>query len=284
MTLVTRLSLSFALLLPATAAAQGAPREEPSEAPARPTSADPPAPAGEGATPNEADHAAAAAPYDDVIIAPPQSPPDPASLVPPGGVPVVGQPEPQASQPPRPEPSSPEPAPEPIRYSVGIHIRAAFPAESGFDQTMSGFGYSGVRLEPVGYLDVALPTVEWLWLGARAGLRGRNWTHAYRDSAVVSGGDLLLTAQVRFLVGTIFELGALVGGGFGAMVVQLNGVSSDQVVGRVELEVTAAFRVGSNFTIGPRFGWSYFQWDNIYEQDSLDIGGGFFGIALEGRE
>ncbi len=227
---------------------------------------------------------------DDVIISQPDPPPTPeassdAPLVPPGGVPVVGMPV-QAPEP-RAQPPEVQPPPPPAipRYSVELQTRVAFPAESSFDQAMTAFGYSGVRVESIGYIGVAIPTLEWLWLGARYGMRGRNWTHPDQESAVVAAGDLLLTAQVRFLVGRVVELGVLFGGGAAAMVVQMNGVSSDQVVGRFQLEATLAFRIGPNFAIGPRIGWSYFQWDGMNRYDhGLDIGGPFIGIGLEGRE
>ncbi|MEZ4338860.1 MAG: hypothetical protein R3B82_19760, partial [Sandaracinaceae bacterium] len=125
----------------------------------------------------------------------------------------------------------------------------------------------------------------WLWLGGRFGMRGRHWTHPSRDSAVVSAGDLLVTAQVRFALGRVVELGVLLGGGAGVMVVEMNGVASDQVVGRFQVEAIAAFRVGRHFALGPRVGWGYFQWEGMNRYDhGLDIGGPYLGLSLEGRE
>ena len=228
-----------------------------------------------------------------MIIAPADpAPPTPTTIdpnrphVPPGGVPTVGLPEqaPTPRQPLRQEPPPPPPLPTPS-YSVELQLRSAFPVESSFDQVMSEFGYDGVRIEPVGYVGVAVPTLEWLWLGARYGMRGRNWTHPDRPSAVVAAGDLLGTAQVRFALGRVVELGVLFGGGAGVVVLQLNGISADQVVPRFLIEGTVAFRIGANFAFGPRIGWDYFQWEGMNRYGhGLDIGGPFVGIGLEGRE
>ncbi len=235
--------------------------------------------------------AEAAPPVDDVIVRQPDPPPPAPGegpLVPEGGVPVVGmplQPAPAPGPPPGPPPR-PEPPPiPPPRYSVELQLRVAFPAESSFDRAMASFGYSGVRIEPIAYLGVQIPVVEWLWLGGRFGMRGRHWTHPDRDSAVVSAGDLLLTAQVRLALGRVVELGVLLGGGAGVVVVGVNGVASDQVVGRFQVEAIAAFRVGPHFALGPRVGWGYFQWEGMNRYDhGLDIGGPYLGLSLEGRE
>lgn len=242
----------------------------------------------------------AATPADDVIVSQPDPTPEPppsterppGPLTPPGGVPVVGMPvEPPPPTPmERPQAPLPPPHPEPPpipppQYSLELQIRVAFPDESSFDRAMSAFGYSGVRVEPVTYLGVQVPLLEWLWIGGRFGMRGRNWTHPDRDAAVVAAGDLLVTAQVRLALGRVVELGVLFGGGAGVVVTQLNGVAADQVVGRFQVEAIAAFRVGPNFALGPRLGWGYFQWEGMNRYDhGLDIGGPYFGLSLEARE
>jgi len=225
--------------------------------------------------------------HDDVIVANPSTEPPP--LVPEGGVPEVGppvSPVPQQDPELRPVPQRPPPEPIPVPlYSVEIQIRGAFQEETSFDRTMGAFGYSGTRAAPVVYAGAAVPLVEWLWLGGRIGMRGRLWTHPERESAYATAGDLLLTAQVRFRLGRVVELGVLAGGGAGIVMLELNDVMSDQVVPRFQAEATVAFRVGNHFTLGPRFGWEYFQWEgmNRYD-DGMDLGGFFFGLGLEGRE
>jgi len=150
---------------------------------------------------------------------------------------------------------------------------------------MNAFGYSGTRAAPVVYAGVAVPLVEWLWLGGRLGMRGRQWTHPERVSAYATAGDLLLTAQVRFRLGRVVELGVLAAGGAGIVLLEVNDVVSDQVVPRFLAEATVAFRIGNHFTLGPRFGWGYFQWESMNRyDDGMDLGGFFFGLGLEGRE
>lgn len=234
--------------------------------------------------------------HDDVIVTMPGPAPDPVvapappaptgPLVPPGGVPQVGpvqrtRPVPATL---RPRPPPPPPIPPP-RYSVELQLRLAFPGESSFDRAMTAFRYSGVRVEPVGYVGIQVPLVDSFWIGARYGMRGRQWTHMERDAASVSAGDLLATAQVRFSLGPVVELGVLLAGGVAFLNVQMNGVDSGQVVGRFGLEAILAFKIGPNFAFGPRFGWDYFQWEGLNRYDhGLDIGGGFLGFGLEGRE
>lgn len=214
------------------------------------------------------------------------APPAPAGpLVPPGGVPDVGGPVPGQRDRPEPEPEPPPPPIPPPIYSVELQIRASFPPGSSFDAALVSLRYRSVRIVPTGYVGAQVPIVEWLWVGGRLGIRGMSWRHLERDDATVVAGDLLATAQVRFAVGRILELGVLFGGGVGWMNVQLNGANSDSAVGRFLAEGVVAFRPDRHIAIGPRFGWEYFQWEGMNEYDhGLDIGGPFFGLSLEGRE
>lgn len=218
---------------------------------------------------------------------PPSSTPSEPSppLVPPGGVPEVGGPAPGQAE--RPEPERPPPAPPipPPIYVVELAPRATFPVESSFDRALSTLRYRSVRVVPNGYVGMHVPVVEWLWLGGRIGMRGMTWRHLTRDDATVVAGELLATAQLRFSLGRVVELGLLAGGGVGWMSVELDGVGSDQLAPRFVAEGIIAFRPDRHVAIGPRFGWEYFVWEGMNAYDhALDIGGPFFGVAVEGRE
>lgn len=203
--------------------------------------------------------------------------------VPPGGVPTVGPPV-VTAEPVEPE-GPPPPPPPPPTYSVELQVRGAFPSGSGFDRALSAHRYTGTRAAPVFYAGFALPALEWLWLGGRLGTRGLFWSHPDRDPASAAAVDLLATAQLRFLLGRVVELGVLAGGGAGWTHVLLNGRSADQVVGRFSADAIVAFRVGANFAIGLRAGWDYFVWENMNSYGhSLDLGGFTVGLAIEGRE
>lgn len=206
-------------------------------------------------------------------------------LVPPGGVPEVGGPAPGQTERPAPPPRRPRPPLPPTHYAIELMPRAAFPIESSFDRTLSELRYRSVRIVPTGYFGVQVPVVEWLWLGGRVGMRGMTWRHLTRDDATVVAGDLLVTAQVRFPLGRIVELGVLAAGGVGWMVVEMEGLGIDQLVPRFIGEGVIALRPDPHISIGPRFGWEYFVWEGMNAYDhALDIGGPFFGIAVEGRE
>ena len=180
-----------------------------------------------------------------------------------------------------PEPPIPWPT-----YSVELQVRLGLPLGSSFDDALAAHRYGGPSIAPTSYVGVAFPLpVEWLWLGGRLGVRGRVWDHPDRDPATLIATDLLLTAQVRLWLGNVVELGVLFAGGAGWMEVNVNGVGSNQVVGRFGLEATLSFKIGRNFAFGPRIGWDYFQWDgmNAYGHD-VDAGGAVLAIGLEGRE
>lgn len=216
---------------------------------------------------------------------------EPASpLVPPGGVPQVGPLQP----PPAP------PAPEPVRrressrdaqpvvhpsYAVALHLYGAVTGDSSFDRALRAHRYSASNLVPVGYFDVAVAVVDWLWVGGRLGTRGRVWGHADREEASLSASDLVATVQLRFTLGRIVEIGVLAAGGAAYQALRLNGVLMEQVTPRFAAEAVLAFRIGDHFAIGPRFGWDYFQWQEMNAYDhSMDVGGPYVGLAVEGRE
>ncbi len=167
-----------------------------------------------------------------------------------------------------------------------LALRLAIPERMGFDRSIEGHGYDNVRLVPTVVAGLSVPAgVEWLWIGGQLGVRGRTWSHAEREDASMVGVDLLATVHARFLLGQVVELGAAVGGGAGWIAVVVNGVVSDQVVPRFNVQAELAFRVGRHFAIGPRVGWDYFVREGINAYgDSVDAGGPYFGLSLEGRE
>lgn len=207
-------------------------------------------------------------------------------LVPPGGVPPVGPPRPTEPEPPAaPEPPDPPEPAVPPTYDVALHLRGAIAEDTSFDRALRAHGYGVSQILPVAYVGAAGALLEWLWLGGRVGMRGRVWGHDDREEATLFATDLLATAQVRLLLNRVFELGALVGGGVAYQTLRLNGVRSDRITPRFAIEGVVAFRIGNHFAIGPRVGWDWFRWEgmNAYDHD-VDVGGAYFGLAVEGRE
>lgn len=215
----------------------------------------------------------------------------PTPLVPPGGVPVIwgpgDRPAPPVTPEPAPEPTPPpEPPPPPPVYVVEISPRVGFATGSSFDDALVAHRYVGNVAIPTSYVGVAFPVgVEWLWIGGRFGFRGRSWQHPDREGPVLTAGDLLLTAQARFGLGSVFELGAIVYGGAGVADLRLNGVATGAVMGRFGLEAVVSFRLGRHFAFGPRGGWDFFQWEGMNaDGHGVEIGGPFVGLTMEGRE
>src|SRR5690606_21531245 len=94
--------------------------------------------------------------------------------------------------------------------------------------------------------------VEWLWLGGQLGVRGRTWSHGERDAASAVGVDLLVVARARFHIDHKVELGLTLGGGLGWLGVWVNGVGSDQIVPRFDVQADLAFAIGRHFALGDR--------------------------------
>jgi hypothetical protein len=168
-----------------------------------------------------------------------------------------------------------------------FQARVAVPLQTDFDRALAAHGFGTRQIAPAIVLGVQFPIgVEWLWLGGRLGARGRTWDHAYKDEdAALVGLDLLATVRARLRIGSVVELGIMVAGGVGYLGLSYGGVMIDQIAPRFDVGAELAFAVGRHFTIGPRFGWEYFQWSdiNVYAH-GLDAGGPWLGAAIEGRE
>lgn len=168
-----------------------------------------------------------------------------------------------------------------------LELRLGFPEETGFDRGLSAHGYGTFRIVPTVALGVAVPAfVEWLWIGGQVGVRGRTWDRVGREAASLVGADLLATVRARIAIGRSVEMGLVVGGGLGWMGTWVNGVLSDQLAPRFNVQADLAFRIGRHFALGPSGGWDYFQTPspiNAYGH-GVDAGGFYFGLSLEGRE
>jgi len=168
-----------------------------------------------------------------------------------------------------------------------LELRLAIPPDTGFDRSLGAHGYGNLRIIPALVAGLAVPVgVEWLWIGAQVGARGRTWDHPTRDSASLVGIDVLATVRARFLLGERVELGVSAGGGLGWIGTQVNGVLSDQLAPRFNVQLDLAFRAGDHFALGPSVGWDYFQTPSAVNAygDGVDAGGPYFGLSVEGRE
>jgi len=168
-----------------------------------------------------------------------------------------------------------------------VELRLAIPPDTGFDRSLGAHGYGTFRMIPALVAGLAAPVgVEWLWIGGQVGVRGRTWDHPTRDSASLVGVDVLATVRARFLLGERVELGVTAGGGLGWIGTWVNGVMSDQLAPRFNVQLDLAFRVGDHFALGPSVGWDYFQTPSAVNAygDGVDAGGPYFGLSVEGRE
>jgi hypothetical protein len=167
-----------------------------------------------------------------------------------------------------------------------LTFRLHIPPQSDFDRALIAHRYGDAPVAPSVTFGVSLPIgVEWLWLGGRAGVRGRTWDHLYLEDASLVGVDLLVVLRARLLLGARIELGVAVGGGLGWAGIWVNGTMIDQFLPRFDVAAELAIGIGNHFSIGPRFGWDYFQWSGLNEYGhGVDAGGPYVALALEGRE
>ncbi len=168
-----------------------------------------------------------------------------------------------------------------------LELRLAIPPDTGFDRSLRAHGYGNVRVIPALVAGLAAPVgVEWLWIGGQVGVRGRTWDHAARDSVSLVGVDALVTVRGRFLLGERGELGVTTGGGVGWIGTWMNGVMSDQIAPRFNVQLDLTFRVRDHFALGPSVGWDYFQTPSAINAygDGVEAGGPYFGLSVEGRE
>ncbi|HEY8428375.1 MAG TPA: hypothetical protein VIL20_08370 [Sandaracinaceae bacterium] len=167
-----------------------------------------------------------------------------------------------------------------------LSLRGGAALDTDFDRALAAHGYGKLGFVPGVTAALSFPVgVEWLWLGGQIGARGRSWPHADRDAARAFGLDLLAFARARFRLHQRIELGLSIGGGLGWLDVRVNGVGSDQIVPRFEVQADLAFPIGRHFALGPRIGWSYFVREGINAYGhAVELGGPYFGLSLEGRE
>jgi hypothetical protein len=198
-----------------------------------------------------------------------------------------------AAQEPAVEPAAEEPEPAapidtwtwPGKVLLDLSVRVHFPLATNFDHALIAHAYGHTGVTPSMTFGIAFPVgVEWLWIGGRAGLRGRTWDHAYHSGANLVGVDLMATIRARANFGSV-ELGCAVSGGVGWAGLWVNGAMTDTFAPRVDVAVELAFQIGRHFAIGPRLGWDYFEFLQINRYGhSVDAGGLYIAIGIEGRE
>jgi hypothetical protein len=183
----------------------------------------------------------------------PATPPSELATPPAAGAPREGAPT-EA-----PSPGAPAEEPSLLDTSTFMVSMAFFlgPAQgTGFDQALRGFGYGEAPRFWGGELDVEWRALGFLWVGARADLRTRQWARTGHDDATALGLSGLALADARVNLGRRVDLSFTAGLGFGAMLLELNGVTNAHGIPRAHA--------------GIKFGWTMFQPMRMFVRVAVD--------------
>jgi hypothetical protein len=177
-----------------------------------------------------------------------------------------------------------DPDPDDPSLPVGLSFFASLGAvmDSSYDQAVQSlaFGPPSPNLAFDGSLTHAV--VPWLHLGGRLGVRGRGWLRRDGEFGMATGIDAMAIAHFRFHVGTVVELGAVLGGGLGLGGVTLRSATVLGVAPRLHGAVQIGFRLARGFHVHVRGAWDYFPWNDIDAGGrDLDLGGPFVGLGIE---
>lgn len=167
---------------------------------------------------------------------------------------------------------------------VALSFTAAVGAvmDSSYDRTIQAldFGPSSPILAMDGSLTYGV--TPWLHVGGRVGTRGRGFIRADGELAMASGVDVLAIAHGRFHIGSVIELGAILGGGVGVVGVSLRGATIFEAAPRLHGAVQVGFRLVRGFHVHLRGAWDFFQWNDLDARGhDLDLGGPSIGIGIE---
>lgn len=170
-----------------------------------------------------------------------------------------------------------------------VYFRLSFGAGGAFgaslDDALATHGFARSPLFFTGNLTIAGRALSWLWFGGRIGAHGRGWNR--RDglpAAQATGFDLLAIAHLRVQLGRVFELGGMVGGGFGVALLSINDQVSTGGSPRLMVGAELGLRVARGARILLHGELNYFPWFDLDRYGSdLDFGGGSLSLVVEVR-
>jgi hypothetical protein len=178
----------------------------------------------------------------------------------------------------------PDPADPDLPVALSFTAAVGVVMDSSYDRTIQAldFGPSSPIVAMDGAITYAL--VPWLHVGGRLGARGRGFIRRDGELAMATGVDALAIAHGRFHLGTVVELGVILGGGLGVAGVSLRGTTLVGAAPRLHGAIQIGFRLARGFHVHLRGAWDFFPWNDLDAAGhDLDLGGPSVGVGIEVR-
>lgn len=135
-------------------------------------------------------------------------------------------------------------------------------------------------------IDAALTyrLTENFFLGGQIGARGHGWLRRDGTAAMATGLDAMAILHLRFQLGSLFDLGAMVGAGGGTVGVQLYDSTAFFGAWRLSGSVLLGLRVATGTRVFLKASWDYFSAFDIDRYGSdVDMGGPALALGFEVR-
>lgn len=170
----------------------------------------------------------------------------------------------------------------PVAFLFFAGVGAVMP--SSYDAALQTHAFGGSS--PNVTVDAALTyrLSENFFLGGQIGARGHGWLRRDGASAMATGLDAMALLHLRFQIGSVFDLGAMVGAGAGAVGVQLYDSVSFAPSFRLSGSVLLGVRLATGFRVFVKGTWDYFSAFDLDRFGSdVDMGGPGFSLGFEVR-
>ncbi len=167
---------------------------------------------------------------------------------------------------------------------VALTLYLGFPGGTDFTDGLAALGYGDSPRFWGASATMAWKAIAFLWIGGQVDLRTRVWERDGLTPATAILPSGLVVLDARFPLNSVLELGVRVGGGFGAMVLDMNGTPNVTGVPRLH----AALQFGVTIYEPLRL---YFQLAADYAEslavndigDTVSFSVASLGLGLEGR-
>jgi len=125
---------------------------------------------------------------------------------------------------------------------------------------------------------------ENFFLGGQIGGRGHGWLRRDGNAAMVMGLDAMAILHLRFQLGSVIDLGAMVGVGGGLVGVQLYDATTLAGALRLSGSILLGARVTAGCRIFLKGTWDYFNASDIDRFGSdIELGGPMLSLGIEVR-
>lgn len=170
----------------------------------------------------------------------------------------------------------------PIAFLLFAGIGGVMPSSYANALQAHAFGANSPNIA----IDAALTyrLTENLFLGGRVGGRGHGWIRRDGNAATATGLDAMAVLHLRFQIGSVIDLGAMVGVGGGLVGVQLYDATTLAGAFRLSGSLLLGARVMPGFRVFLKGTWDYFGASDIDRYGSdVELGGPMISLGIEVR-